>query len=92
MVSGVLGGVVNSCGFLHQKVLEAVANCGAENADEISEMVMDSLDEKLSGLVDAITDNIDSMVDNIGSLLENVEDRLEDVKDKLDEVRDSDEA
>lgn len=92
MVSGVLGGVVNSCGFLHQKVLEAVANCGAENADEISEMVMDSLDEKLSGLVDAISDNIDGMVDNISAMLDNVGDKLEDVKDKLDEVRDSDEA
>lgn len=91
MVSGVLNGVVSSCGFLHQKVLEAVANCGAENTDEISEMIMDSLDEKLSGLVDAISDNIDGMVDNIGSMLENVGDKLENVKDKLDEVRDSDE-
>lgn len=91
MVSGVLNGVVSSCGFLHQKVLEAVANCGAENTDEISEMIMDSLDEKLSGLVDAISDNIDGMVDNISSMLENVGDKLENVKDKFDEVRDSDE-
>ena len=87
MISGVLGGVVNSCGFLHQKVLEAVANCGAENTDEISEMIMDSLDEKLSGLVDAISDNIDSMVDNISAMLDNVEEKLENVEDKLDEVK-----
>lgn len=81
MVSGVLNGVVSSCGFLQQKVLEAVASSGAENTDEISEMIMDSLDEKLSGLVDSISDNIDSMVDNIGAMLENVEEKLEEVKD-----------
>lgn len=81
MVSGVLNGVVSSCGFLQQKVLEAVASSGAENTDEISEMIMESLDDKLSGLVDSISDNIDSMVDNIGAMLENVEEKLEEVKD-----------
>lgn len=86
MVSGVLGGVVNSCGFLHQRVLEAVANCGAENTDEISEAIMESLDEKLSDLVDAISDNIDSMVDNIGSMLENVEDKLDEAKSAAEDM------
>lgn len=86
MVSGVLGGVVNSCGFLHQKVLEAVANCGAENTDEISEMIMESLDEKLSGLVDSISDNIDSMVDNIGAMLENVEVKLDEAKSAAEDM------
>lgn len=80
MVSGVLGGVLNSCGFLHQKVIEAVATSGVENTDEISEMIMESLDEKLSGLVEAISDNIDSMVDNISDMLSGVEDRLEEAR------------
>ena len=86
MISGVLNGVVSSCGFLHQKVLEAVANCGAENTDEISEMIMESLDDKLSGLVDAISDNIDSMVDNIGAMLENVEEKLDEVKSAAEDL------
>ena len=86
MVSGVLKGVVSSCGFLQQKVLEAVASSGAENTDEISEMIMESLDEKLSGLVDTISDNIDSMVDNIGEMLENVEDKLEDIKSAAEDM------
>lgn len=84
MVSGVLGGVLNSCGFLHQKVIEAVTTSGVENTDEISDMIMESLDEKLSGIVEAISDNIDSMVDNIS-------DMLSDVEDKLDEARSADE-
>lgn len=86
MVSGVLGGVVNSCGFLRQKVLEAVASSGVENTDEISEMIMDSLDDKLSGLVDSISDNIDAMVDNIGALLENVEEKLDEAKSAAEDM------
>ncbi|MDE6728988.1 MAG: hypothetical protein K2J80_13795 [Oscillospiraceae bacterium] len=86
MVSGVLGGVVNSCGFLRQKVLEAVASSGVENTDEISEMIMDSLDDKLSGLVDSISDNIDAMVDNIGEMLENVGEKLDEAKSAAEDM------
>lgn len=85
MVSGVLGGVLNSCGFLHQKVIEAVTTSGVENTDEISEMIMESLDEKLSGIVEAISDNIDSMVDDIGEKLSEIEDKLDEARESAEE-------
>lgn len=85
MVSGVLGGVLNSCGFLHQKVIEAVTTSGVENTDEISEVIMESLDEKLSDIVSAISDNIDSMVDDISGMLSDVGDMLNEAKESAED-------
>ena len=67
---------------LQIRLLHSIA-LDPKNADE---MIMESLDDKLSGLVDAISDNIDSMVDNIGAMLENVEEKLDEVKSAAEDM------
>lgn len=87
-VSGMVSKIVNSYDFVRQKITEAVINCGAENSDEIADMIMESFEEKFDGLSDHISEAIENMTDQIEGMMDSVEEALEEVQDSIEDIQD----
>lgn len=75
--------IKSACDMLRRKITETVVKCGADNPDEIAEVVCEEFNETLG---EAINDNIEALTDQVESLLEGVQGTLEDIRDKVEEL------
>ncbi len=91
MVSGMMGGLLNGlfANELREKVEAAIKLCGTGNTDEITNMVMDSLNDRLDFLTDQIENNIESMTDQIEAMIDGVEGQLDEVQNAVEEMQDA---
>ena len=89
MVSGMMGGLLNGlfANELRDKVAAAIKLCGTDNTDEITEIVMNSLENRLDGLTDQIAKNVESMTDNIEGMIDSIENQLDDVQNAVEDMQ-----
>lgn len=91
MVGGLMSGLLNGlfANELREKVEAAIKLCGTGNTDAITNMVMDSLNDRLDFLTDQIENNIESMTDQIEAMIDDVGGRLDDVQSAVEEMQDA---
>lgn len=91
MVSGMMGGLLNGlfANELREKVSAAIKLCGTDNTEEITEMVMNSLEDRLDSLTDQIADNVATMTDQIEGMIDGVENQLDELQTAVEEMHDA---
>lgn len=91
MVSGMMGGLLNGLfvNELREKVAAAIKLCGTDNTEEITEMVMNSLEDRLDSLTDQIADNVATMTDQIEGMIDGVENQLDELQNAVEEMHDA---
>ena len=91
MVGGLMSGLLNGlfANELREKVEAAIKLCGTGNTDAITNMVMDSLNDRLDFLTDQIENNIESMTDQIEAMIDDVGGRLDDVQSAVEGMQDA---
>ena len=91
MVSGMMGGLLNGlfANELREKVSAAIKLCGSDNTEEITEMVMNSLEDRLDALTDQIADNVGAMTDHIEGMIDGVENQLGELQTAVEEMQDA---
>lgn len=91
MVGGLMSGLLSGlfANELREKVEAAIKLCGTGNTDEITNMVMDSLNDRLDFLTDQIENNIESMTDQIEAMIDDVGGRLDDVQSAVEGMQDA---
>lgn len=91
MVSGMMGGLLNGlfANELREKVSAAIKLCGSDNTEEITEMVMNSLEDRLDALTDQIANNVEAMTDQIEGMIDGVENQLDELQTAVEEMQDA---
>lgn len=74
---------------IRANVEEAVRKCGTANPDDIVDMIMDTMSDRIEQLTDSIADSIEGISDSIETKLDGVESRFDEVQSTFEEMQDA---